>query len=63
MGSESGGVVLEVELKRRVVNGVSLGKVLAGKGWERREILGDTKEENCEILAACPSALNWYNWG
>lgn len=53
MGSKGGGVVLEVELKRRVVSGVSFEKVLAGSCWERSEILGDTKEENCEILAAC----------
>jgi len=61
VGSKGGGVVLEVELKRRVVSGVSFEKVLVGSCWERSEILGDTKEENCEILAACQSARNWYN--
>lgn len=55
--------MLEVELKRRALNGVSFGKVFRGSGWERPEVLGDTKEENCEILVGYPSALNCYNWG
>ena len=55
--------MLEVELKRRVVNGVSFGKVFRMSGWGRPEVLGDTKEENCEILVVCPFTLNRYNWG